>query len=54
MHGIGKNKIDFFKFMVLKCFLNSYHDWTASGRWFVFMNYSVHGKLQLNFCFSKK
>jgi len=22
----------------------SYHDWTASGRWFVFMNYTVHGK----------
>ena len=23
----------------------SYHDWTASGRWFVFMNYTVHGEM---------
>lgn len=27
----------------------SYHDWTASGRWFVFMNYSVHGKFLILF-----
>ena len=31
----------------------SYHDWTASGRWFVFMNYSVHGTIEfLLFFFS--
>ncbi|CAF0950394.1 unnamed protein product [Adineta ricciae] len=23
----------------------SYHDWTASGRWFVFMNYTVHAMM---------
>ena len=25
----------------------SYHDWTASGRWFVFMNYTVHGRRKI-------
>ena len=31
----------------------SYHDWTASGRWFVFMNYSVHGTIEFLLFFSR-
>ncbi|CAF3442996.1 unnamed protein product [Rotaria sp. Silwood1] len=29
----------------------SYHDWTASGRWFVFMNYSVHAMMYSYYAF---
>ncbi|CAM4772161.1 unnamed protein product [Rotaria magnacalcarata] len=29
----------------------SYHDWTASGRWFVFMNYTVHAMMYSYYAF---
>ncbi|CAF4712331.1 unnamed protein product, partial [Rotaria magnacalcarata] len=29
----------------------SYHDWTASGRWFVFLNYSVHALMYSYYAF---
>ncbi|CAF1391940.1 unnamed protein product, partial [Didymodactylos carnosus] len=29
----------------------SYHNWTSSGRWFVFMNYSVHGLMYSYYAF---
>ncbi|CAF4536860.1 unnamed protein product, partial [Didymodactylos carnosus] len=29
----------------------SYHDWTSSGRWFVFMNYSVHALMYSYYAF---
>lgn len=29
----------------------SYHDWTASGRWFVFMNYTVHAMMYTYYAF---
>jgi len=29
----------------------SYHEWTASGRWFVFMNYSVHAMMYSYYAF---
>ncbi|UJR22918.1 hypothetical protein I4U23_025946 [Adineta vaga] len=31
--------------------LYSYHNWTASGRWFVFMNYTVHAMMYSYYAF---
>ncbi|CAF4143536.1 unnamed protein product [Rotaria sp. Silwood2] len=35
----------------MKIICNSYHDWTASGRWFVFLNYSIHALMYSYYAF---